>query len=396
MRVLLINHFPLTGSGSGVYTKNIADSLIKEGHEVCIIFPENQKISENEKIKYHPIYFKEEENLPNQLDFNFPCFTTHPRSINTFYDLTENQLELYKNVFKDALEEEIEVFKPDIIHVGHIWILSEIASYYNMPVVITAHGTDLIGYEKTKRFRTYADNAAKKCKEIITISKENKLLVEKTFPFVKNKTSIISNGYNKDIFYKENYDKEKVLKELGILKNYKYVISFVGKFTYFKGIDLILKAAVEYQRDDVITILCGEGELFEEMRKKSEELNLKNIAFLGNQPHEVLRKVYNIADVSLVPSRNEAFGLVSIEAGACGTPVIASNDGGLLDIITKKTGILITPEDYHELALKIQDVLNQKIKFEREYIANYVKDNYSQDKFTKDLVAVYNRNIKKG
>ena len=396
MRVLLINHFPLTGSGSGVYTKNIADSLIKEGHEVCIIFPENQKISENEKIKYHPIYFKEEENLPNQLDFNFPCFTTHPRSINTFYDLTENQLELYKNVFKDALEEEIEVFKPDIIHVGHIWILSEIASYYNIPVVITAHGTDLIGYEKTKRFRTYADNAAKKCKEIITISKENKLLVEKTFPFVKNKTSIISNGYNKDIFYKENYDKEKVLKELGILKNYKYVISFVGKFTYFKGIDLILKAAVEYQRDDVITILCGEGELFEEMRKKSEELNLKNIAFLGNQPHEVLRKVYNIADVSLVPSRNEAFGLVSIEAGACGTPVIASNDGGLPDIITKKTGILITPEDYHELALKIQDVLNQKIKFEREYIANYVKDNYSQDKFTKDLVAVYNRNIKKG
>lgn len=394
MKILLINHFPLTGSGSGVYTKNIADSLVKEGHEVCIIFPENQKVELSDAIKYHPVYFKGDIEIENQLDFNFPCFTTHPRSVKTFYDLTTQELKLYKKVFRVAIEEEIENFRPDIIHAGHIWILSEIASSYNIPVVVTAHGTDLIGYEKSPRFRKDACEAAKKCKGIITISKENKTLVEETFPFVKNKTFIISNGYNKDIFYKENYDKKQVLKELGIFKEYKYIVCFVGKFTYFKGIDLILEAAKEYQRDDIVTILCGNGELFEQMKDKAFEFGLKNIVFLGNQPHEILRKVYNIADVSLVPSRNEAFGLVAIEAGACGAPVIGSNDGGIPDIITKETGILIKPEDYHQLAIEIQKVLSKETKFEREFIADYVKNNYSQDKFTKDLIKVYNTALK--
>ena len=49
MKILLMNHFPLTGSGSGVYTKNIADALVKKGHEVCIIMPENEKVSKEEK-----------------------------------------------------------------------------------------------------------------------------------------------------------------------------------------------------------------------------------------------------------------------------------------------------------------------------------------------------------
>ena len=46
MKILLINHFPLEGSGSGIYTKNIAISLTKKGHQVCIIMPENRKIKE--------------------------------------------------------------------------------------------------------------------------------------------------------------------------------------------------------------------------------------------------------------------------------------------------------------------------------------------------------------
>ena len=58
MKILLINHFPLEGSGSGVYTKNIAKSLAKEGNEVCIIMPENtKKYNLVEGVKLHPVYF---------------------------------------------------------------------------------------------------------------------------------------------------------------------------------------------------------------------------------------------------------------------------------------------------------------------------------------------------
>ena len=107
MKILLINHFPLEGSGSGVYTKNIAKSLIKKGHEVCIIMPENitnYDIIDN--IKIHPVYFKDKEIIEGQLPFNFPCFTTHPRSIENFFDMDDDKIDKYISSF-DGVEIKI-------------------------------------------------------------------------------------------------------------------------------------------------------------------------------------------------------------------------------------------------------------------------------------------------
>lgn len=390
-----MNHFPLTGSGSGVYTKNIADSLIKKGHEICIIFPENTEVPLlQDKIKMHPVYFKGGNNIKGEIPFNFPCFTTHPRSTQTYYDLTDEELQTYINAFKSALEEEIETFNPDVIHAGHIWILPSIAADYNIPLIITAHGTDLIGYEESEKFRPYAKNATKHAECIITISEENSELVKNFFPFAKEKTKLIPNGYNSDVFYPESINKEEFLNQLGITKTYKNIISFAGKFTYFKGIDVLLKAAKIYEDEDTLTLLAGDGELFDKMNKLAKELNLKNVVFLKNQPHDILRKLYSIADVSLIPSRNEAFGLVVIEALACGAPVIGTNSGGIPDIITKEVGMLIEEENYEELANKIKDILNQKVEFDRNTCSNYAKEKYSQDNFTSILVDIYENGIK--
>lgn len=391
MKILLINHFPLTGSGSGVYNANIASSLIRKGHAVKIIAPENIKITDD---IIHPVYFTDQEEIEGSLPFNFPCFTTHPRSVKTFYDLTDEEFKMYKEAFTKAIKEEIDSFKPDIIHASHIWILSDIASKFNLPLVVTAHGTDLIGYNKSLEFRKEAENAVDKAYKIITISEENTRLTCETFPPAKDKILLIKNGYNPSIFYKEDYNKNDVLKELGIEGNYKNVVSFAGKFTYFKGIDILLKAASIYQNDDTITLLCGNGELFEQMQELAHKLNLKNIVFLGNQPHNILRKIYNIADVSLVPSRNEAFGLVVIEAMACGAPVIGTRQGGIPEIINENVGQVFEPENYHELAKIISLVLNGKIKFNREEIANYAYQNYSEDELIKPLIEVYKQAIK--
>lgn len=204
MRILLMNHFPLTGSGSGVYTQNIADSLVKKGHEVCIIMPENENVTKQDKVKIHPVYFNNGNNIEGELPFNFPCFTTHPRSTTTFYNLTEEELNQYINAFQKALEEEIMTFNPDIIHAGHIWLLPGIAANYNIPLIITAHGTDLIGYQETDRYKKVAEHAAASAENIITISKENSDLVSACFPFAKEKTVLIPNGYNSDNIYYVN------------------------------------------------------------------------------------------------------------------------------------------------------------------------------------------------
>ena len=303
MKILLINHFPLTGSGSGVYTYNIAKSLAKLGNEVCIIFPENELVEANEKIKLHPVYFN---GVNNGIPFNFPCFTTHPRSTKTFYELTSNELNIYKDAFRKAIEKEIRDFQPDVIHSGHIWTLSNIAGDYNIPLVITAHGTDLIGFEKSDIYKEDCYLAYEKAQKIITISKDNKNLVDNIFG--SQKSELIPNGYDPEVFYPEVIDKEKFLKQFGITKPYKNIISFAGKFTKEKGIDTLLKALKLYENDDTITILAGDGELFNEMVELKNKLGINNVVFIKNQTHNILRQLYNVANISIVPSRKEAFG----------------------------------------------------------------------------------------
>ena len=77
MRILMINHFPLMGSGSGTYTRNLAVHLKELGHEVCIILPENTKDpSAPDGVRLHPVYFTADgssERIEGALPFNFPC-----------------------------------------------------------------------------------------------------------------------------------------------------------------------------------------------------------------------------------------------------------------------------------------------------------------------------------
>lgn len=195
-------------------------------------------------------------------------------------------------LFIKAIEEEIKVFQPDIIHSGHIWTLSNIAGNYDIPLIITAHGTDLIGFEKSERYKKECYEAYKKAKKIITISQDNKNLVDSIFG--NEKSVLIPNGYDPEIFYPENIDKNLFLKQFGINKNYKNIISFAGKFTKEKGIDTLLKAAKIYENEDILTIIAGNGELFEQMNNLKNDLKIKNVIFIKNQPHNVLRQLYNI------------------------------------------------------------------------------------------------------
>lgn len=391
MKILLINHFPLTGSGSGVYTQNIANSLLKKGHELCIVIPENKEIENiDENIKIFPVYFQTE-----LLPFNFPCFTTHPRSQKKFSELNKEEIKLYIESFNKVIKEAIDTFKPDIIHIGHIWILPYLVSKYNIPFVITAHGTDLIGYQEIPYFRKYCDIAVNKTNNIICVSKENEILLNTIFPNQKNKITFIPNGYNIDWFYPKNINKNKFLKQFNINNHYDKIVCFVGKFTKIKGIDILLKAAKIYEKENILTILAGDGELMEEMKQLANSLQLKNIFFIKNQPHQILNELYNIADVSIVCSRSEAFGLVAIEALACGTPVIASNIGGLTDIVNEKVGFLFESENEIDLANKINLILNKKVIFDKTIISKYAKKNFSQDQYTEQLINIYNKCVKK-
>ncbi|MBQ2917339.1 MAG: glycosyltransferase family 4 protein [Clostridia bacterium] len=133
----------------------------------------------------------------------------------------------------------------------------------------------------------------------------------------------------------------------------------------------------------------GGGVLLEPLKEQAEELGLKDVVFLGNQTQENLNILYNIADVLAVPSRIEGFGLVAIEALACGTPVIATNQGGLPEFINEKVGALIEVEDDVALEKEISKILSGEKKFNREELAEYAKNNYAQSLLINKVIETY-------
>ena len=236
MKVLLINHFPLQGSGSGIYTMNIARELVKEGHEVFVIDIDNQYDTSNYPFQRRTIICDKTKNAEPDLEFNFPCFTTHPRSIMTYYDLSNEELEKYVAKFIEITQEAVAGFKPDVIHAQHLWITPYAALQTGVPYVITVHGTDLMGFKKDKRYHKYALEGAENASKIITISRQVHNDTLELYKLPENQLVLNPNGFDDEIFKVKDVNKEKLFMKFGLNIVPNKLVSFVGKFTDFKGI----------------------------------------------------------------------------------------------------------------------------------------------------------------
>ena len=392
MRILFINHFPLAGSGSGVYTANLAKSLMRRGHKTAIIFSENRnKYDRYEGIKLYPVYFKGKDTLDvkEQAVYNFPCFTSHPMSKQRFKMLTDEEKKDYEERYYRNIKAVIEEFKPDVVHSQHVWVLSGIAARCckekGIPLIITCHGTDLMSIAEEIEDgvtwgRNFVNEAVDYAYQVITISRSNDDDMKKLVPDAVPKTRLIANGVDAGVFYPDDtIDKSGVIKSFGINKDYEHVVSFVGRLAAMKRVNILLQAAKLYESDDIATLLAGDGDMREELEQMAKDLELKNVFFLGNQPHDVIHNIYNIADCSVIQSKKEPFGLVALEALACGTPVVATNQGGLTDFVTSERGILFEVDDYEAMAEGIRKIVRGEVTFDKEKISEDIRSNYSQD-----------------
>ena len=386
------NHFPLQGSGSGIYTLNVALELVNAGHEVLVITPDHQPV-QNSPFPIQNILFSDGNNTVAELDFNFPCFTTHPRSKTTFYDLSDAQLQAYLDAWRQHINGAISSFKPDIIHAHHVWIIPFIAAETGLPYIISCHGTDLMGFKRGPRFRDYAMTAAQGSQAVIAISRQVQAEAMSTYKLPADRVPLIGNGFGADQFkLLPDVTRAQVLAQFGLASADQPLISFVGKFTEFKGIDVLLNAAAIYEKaiPGVQTVLVGHGTLWEDMHNLKEDLNLQGVHFLGHQTQDVLARIYNVADVSIVPSRVEPFGLVAVEALACGTPVVATNAGGLPDFINEEVGALVPVGDPESLAKAIiYEIENNTKQTKGVYANHYAYENYTWSQQVAKMIALY-------
>ncbi len=408
MKVLLINHFPLQGSGSGIYTLNIAQELIKEGHKVFVVDIDCEIDNNNYSFQRRTIMCAKSLDLDLDLDsnldldldlnhnldldFNFPCFTTHPRSLNTFYNISDEQVEEYVLTFIKVTKEVVAEFNPDIIHAQHLWITPYAALTSGIPYIVTVHGTDLMGFKKDKRYHKYALEGANNAAKIITISRQVHNDTLELYKVPENKLKLNPNGFDDDMFRPKSITNKELFTQFGINIEPEKLVSFVGKFTDFKGIDILIKAAriVTDEIPKVVFALAGDGQLMNEMKQLKAELKLNNIYFLGHQTQEDVASLYSAADISVVPSRIEPFGLVAIEALGCGTPVVATNAGGLPDFVNNDVGQLIEMENIEVLAKAIIEELKNNTKLTKgKYAREYAVENYSWKKTLQNVIEIY-------
>lgn len=308
-------------------------------------------------------------------------------------------MQAYIDTFVQVTKEEAERFEPDVIHAQHLWITPYAAMQTGIPYVITAHGTDLKGFVKDERYHPYALEAAAGAGRIITISKQVDEEVHRLYGTDRTKQELILNGYNEELFKVLDLSTPELMDKLGVEEPTNYTISFAGKFTDFKGIDVLLRAyaIVEKKLASTRLILAGHGDLYDELVELRESLGLDRVTFLGHVDQKTLVYLYNLADVSCVPSRSEPFGLVAIEALACGTPVVGTDQGGLPDFITPEVGHLVPVEDHEALAQAILEELTHPEKTKRDATcAAYALASFSWKHAIASVEDLYRRIMKRG
>ncbi len=171
--------------------------------------------------------------------------------------------------------------------------------------------------------------------------------------------------------------KEKIKQELNISD--KNIVICVGQMVHRKGIDILLKAANLVSKDIIFYIIGGEPT--DEYKELIKDLSLDNIKFMRFMPKDLLFKYYQVADVFVLPTREDIWGLVINEAMANGLPVITTNKCVAGVELVKENGYIVESEDFKDLAIRINqlfdnpDILNKFSEKSLKVINKYTIEN---------------------
>jgi len=232
-----------------------------------------------------------------------------------------------------------------------------------VPYVITLHGSD-VNIVMRKRSATYVrtlENASK------CIFVSNALLEKaKSFGYSGRNGIVIPNGYDPKIFYP--LDKDTVRKKLQVHKpNFKYV-GFVGNLNKIKRADKLPSIFWEIHKKvpDVMFIVVGDGPL---RKKVEQDTSGLNVVFTGRIPQEEVAKWMNVMDIMVLPSRNEGFPTVAVEAQACGTIVVGSSNGGIPEAIGFEECIV---QEGHDFEKRFADKVVELLKTNQDALRNQI------------------------
>lgn len=390
-RIYQMLHFPLQGAGTGIYADSLCRSLMERGYQVKALcaghFPEKRD------YPVRTILFNDGRNGKFDLDFDIPVFASHPLSRGpTFGELAPAQERAYLRAFRTAVKEELADFRPDLVHVHHGWIIGAIMSGAGIPYVVSLHGTEYYAFKKYGSYQGPVLEGLRGSAKILALTEEQEDQASSAYGLDKNRIMVAGSGVDTGEFRPKPVDAKELLEKFGVDPGGRPIVLYAGRLSPEKGADTLIRAADIYAREGrrPLTLVAGGGRLEKRLQKMAERKKIPDVHFLGNQPHRDMEKFMNIADVLAVTSEYESFGKVAVEALACGTPVIASDIGGLRHIVREPFGSLFKIGDHRALARAVGRMLAEHRKAGISgRAARYARDNFSWDRTVDRVESIY-------
>jgi N-acetyl-alpha-D-glucosaminyl L-malate synthase BshA len=249
---------------------------------------------------------------------------------------------------------------PDIIHVQSVTIAMPAylaGKFLKKPYIVCGHGFDV--YFSWRFKKAISKLVLKNAHEVIALTENMKNDMQKIY---NREILVIPNGIDIEKFTVLP-DKEKIRKELGV-SNSDRVIIFIGNLRPIKGVEFLVRAMniIRQEEPNVRLILVGEGSQVDYLRNMVEELHLERcVVFTGEVSNEIVPSYLAASDIFVLPSLSEGFSIASLEAMACGLPIIATEVGVLPDIIENGVnGFLIKSGEPKEISEKVLNLLGNE------------------------------------
>ncbi|UOQ45702.1 glycosyltransferase [Halobacillus salinarum] len=237
---------------------------------------------------------------------------------------------------------------------------------FGAKLVITAHGGDIdkmpkkspVIYKQTKRILQQADH-------IIAVGEALKDEMVHEFGVDETKISLMSMGVNRNVF--APVDQTQARETLGLTADQKMLL-FAGNIIEAKGLLELTKAFQRLKQDDETLQLHFVGHpkeegFFEKLQNYVKSEAIQNVHFHPAKPQKEVALWMSAADVFVLPSYIEGFGLVAVEAMSCQTPVVGSDVGGLSYLLKNEAGVLVQPKNVDSLTEGVKKVLyNDEIR----------------------------------
>jgi teichuronic acid biosynthesis glycosyltransferase TuaC len=295
---------------------------------------------------------------------------------------------------RSCLRQVAEGFSIDLIH-AHMAYPDGFAAVLlgralARPTIITLHGGDVTQYFQRYFGRKLGLWAISHAHAVIAVSSSLRSTVVEEYAARGTNIEVIPNGV--DVTRFAPLPRSEAAKPLGLQTETRRIL-YVGAITQQKGLDYLLRgfaALLPQSQEPVQLILVGDGGYEPRARALAGELGIAaHVVFAGKRPNDEIPSWINASDLLVLPSLREGFGVVLIEALACGKPVVATACGGPEDIVNPQTGILVPPADENALAQAMLDVLRDGGRFRAPDIRQFALDRYAYEGIASRILTLY-------